>query len=87
MDGDEVVEAERLRQKVAREAASRFERGIRQLGESIDVRLANAERSRNFFADGQALADSVIRLRLLGRLPAIDAGNHRGRDEVAFERD
>ena len=87
MGGGEVVEAKGLRQEVAHEAARGFERGVRQLGEGVDVRLADAEGGRDLLADRQPLADSVIRFGLLGRLPAIDAGDHGGRDEVAFERD
>ena len=87
MGRGEVVEAERLRQEVARETPRGFERGVLQLCERVEVGLADAEGGRDLLADRQALADSVVLLGLLGRLPAIDAGDHGGSDEVAFERD
>jgi hypothetical protein len=49
--------------------------------------LADAEGGRNLLADRQPLADAIILFRLIGGLPAIDAGDHGRSDEVAFQRE
>src|SRR5690606_20079137 len=82
---DEIVEAEGLREEGTDKATGRLARRILKFREGVEMRLADAEGGRNLLADRQPLADAIILFRLVGGLPAVDAGDHGRGDEVAFQ--